>query len=48
LELFLRKRDGLAVSDFLTLPFAELPQYLQVQSIIVEFLFHCRRICWQR
>ena len=36
----------LAVSYLFTLQFAELPKYLQIQAIIVEFLFHCRRICW--
>jgi hypothetical protein len=30
----------LAVRDFLTLPFAELPQHLKINTVIAEFLFH--------
>ena len=30
----------LAVSDFIDLPLAELPQHLQIQAIIIEYLFH--------
>ena len=38
----------LAVRHRLTLTLAKLPQYLQIQAVIIEFLFHRRRICWQR
>ena len=38
----------LAVRHRLALTLAKLPQYLQIQAVIIEFLFHRRRICWQR